>query len=367
MNDNLTRYFAIQKALKQLRTTEPKGNVARHLNTLAMFISGIVGSQKCNLPAIARKVPLHGKPQSRVRRMERWLSNKAIDTTLYYLPYLQALLQNLPEGHLVLVMDGSEAGRDCVLLSINVVYKKRALPLAWLIVKGKKGHLSQQTHIELVKKLAPILPKERDIVFLGDGEFDGTQLLTTLQELGWNYVCRTAKNVVLTEEGEKFKPTDLILQQGDRIELSDVGFTAAEYGPVLVCIVWEARWTEPLILVSNLDFLEEAYGYYQQRFRIETFFSDQKSRGFYLSHSHISDTVHLERLLIATCLSYIWMVCLGSWVVATGRLSLIHRSDRCDWSLFRIGLAWLEYCLNEDIPIWTQFAIPEHGGRKCVG
>lgn len=35
MNDNLTRYFAIQKALKQLWATAPKGNVARHLNTLA--------------------------------------------------------------------------------------------------------------------------------------------------------------------------------------------------------------------------------------------------------------------------------------------------------------------------------------------
>ena len=58
MSDNLRRYFAIQKALKSLRPTEPKGNVARHLNTLAMLIAGIIGSQKCHLPAVARKVPV---------------------------------------------------------------------------------------------------------------------------------------------------------------------------------------------------------------------------------------------------------------------------------------------------------------------
>src|ERR1044071_9940113 len=85
MSDNLRRYFAIQKALKSLRPTEPKGNVARHLNTLAMLISGIIGSQKCHLPAVARKVPVGGKPQSRVRRLERFLANRAIDSQTYYL------------------------------------------------------------------------------------------------------------------------------------------------------------------------------------------------------------------------------------------------------------------------------------------
>jgi hypothetical protein len=363
MSDNHRRYFAIQKALKSLRPTEPKGNVARHLNTLAMLIAGIIASQKCHLPAVAKKVPVGGKPQSRVRRLERFVANDAIDTKTYYLPYVQLLLQSLPPGPLVLVIDSSQAGRDCVFLSINVVYQKRALPLCWLVVKGKKGHLSEQTHIELVHKVADLLPADAAVVFLGDGEFDGVELLDTLQKQGWDYVCRTAKNVVLTEAGERFAPTDLLLEPGDRIELSEVGFTATEYGPVLVSIVWEASWKEPLLLVSNLDFLAEAYGWYRRRFRIETFFSDQKSRGFYLEHSHISNTAHLERLLMGTCLAYLWMVCLGAWVVQSGNLALIHRADRCDWSLFHIGLCWIEYCLNEGLPIWVHFALSKGGGK----
>jgi hypothetical protein len=366
MTDNLRRYFAIQAALKSLRPTEPTGHVARHLNTLAMLIAGIVGSGKCHLPAIAKKVPTGGKPQSRIRRMERFIANDAIDTQTYYLPYVKLLLDSLPEGPLALVIDGSEAGRRCVLLSINVIYKKRALPLCWMLVKGKKGHLSEQTHIQLVGKVAALLPPDRSVVFLGDGEFDGVELLATLQEQGWNYVCRTAKNVLLTEEGERFAPINLLLAPGDRIELPDVGFTAEEYGPVLVCIVWEARWKEPLILVSNLDFLTEALGWYRCRFRIETFFSDQKSRGFYLGHSHISDTQHLERLLIATCLAYLWMVCLGAWVVRTLRVPLIHRADRCDWSLFHIGWCWIEYCLNEGLPIGVPLTLSQQG-HKSVG
>jgi hypothetical protein len=34
---------------------------------------------------------------------------------------------------------------------------------------------------------------------------------------------------------------------------------------------------------------EEAIRYYQTRFRIETFFSDQKSRGFNIHKSHLED------------------------------------------------------------------------------
>ena len=159
MSDNLKRYCAIQKALKSLRPTEPKGNVARHLNTLAMLISAIIGSQKCHLPAIARKVPTGSKPQSRIRRRERFLANDAIDTTLYYLPYVQALLHSLPSGPLVLVLDGSEIGRNCVLLSINVVYKKRALPLCWLVAKARKGICRRRPTSHWYRKWLPYFPQ----------------------------------------------------------------------------------------------------------------------------------------------------------------------------------------------------------------
>ena len=45
MSDNRRRYLAMKHALKQLYTTEPQGNLARNLNTLAIAASGIVGSK----------------------------------------------------------------------------------------------------------------------------------------------------------------------------------------------------------------------------------------------------------------------------------------------------------------------------------
>ena len=57
-----------------------------------------------------------------------------------------------------------------------------------------------------------------------------------------------------------------------------------------------------------MDAAEEACRSYQKRFRIETFFSDQQSRGFPMHTSHLSDPQRLSRLLIAACLAYLWIV-----------------------------------------------------------
>jgi hypothetical protein len=81
----------------------------------------------------------------------------------------------------------------------------------------------------------------------------------------------------------------------------------ARYGPVTVVGVWASGYLEPIYLVTNLELGEEALACYRRRYGIETFFSDQKSRGFHLAHSHLSDPDRLSRLLIASCLAYLWM------------------------------------------------------------
>ncbi len=78
MSDNLRRYRAIRNALTQAYPTAPTGNFARHLQTLAALISGIVGSKSTQLPTLATKVPDGTKPESRVKRFARWIDNERI-------------------------------------------------------------------------------------------------------------------------------------------------------------------------------------------------------------------------------------------------------------------------------------------------
>jgi hypothetical protein len=147
------------------------------------------------------------------------------------------------------------------------------------------------------------------------------------------------------------------MQPGRLIELKEAYVTREAYGPIMVLCCWAKGYQAPLYLVSNLATAEEACRWYQKRFRIETFFSDQKSRGFHIHKSHISDPQRLSRLFIAACLAYIWIVYLGSLGETEGWREVIHRRKRCDVSLFQLGLRPLEHLLNEELPIPVQFHV----------
>jgi Transposase DDE domain len=359
MSDNLRRYQAIRNALTHAYPTPPTGNFARHLHTLAALISGIVGGKSTQLPHIATKVPDGRKPESRVKRFTRWLDNERIVEEVYFLPYAALLLTQLALETLVLVMDGSVVGRGCTALMIHVVYKGRALPLAWRVRQGPKGHFPEALHIAVVELIRTLIPEGAKVVLLGDGEFDGTALQATLNEAGWSYVCRTALSTTATWDGTTFRLDTLgaCLKPGRLIELKEVHVTREAYGPILLLCCWAKGYHEPLYLVSNMATAEEACRLYEKRFRIETFFADQKSRGFHIHKSHISDVQRLSRLLIAACLAYIWIVYLGSVCEKDQWRPIIHRSNRCDLSLFQLGLRLLEYFLNEDLPIPVQFHV----------
>lgn len=359
MSDNLRRYRAIREALTQCYPGQPSGTVTRHLITLAALISGIVGSKSTQLPHIAAKVPNGTKPESRVKRFARWFDNAHVLEEVYFLPYADVLLRHLALQTVVLVIDGSGVGRGCTALMIHVVYKGRALPLAWRVRHAPKGHFPEDLHIALVTLISELIPAGAQVVLLGDGEFDGTRLQQTLQQAGWSYACRTATSTVATWAGETFRLDALgaCLKPGRLIELKAVHYTREAYGPIMVLCCWAKGYQEPLYLVSNMATAEEACRLYEKRFRIETFFSDQKSRGFHIHKSHMSDVQRLSRLLIAACLAYIWVVYLGSVCEKEQWRPIIHRRQRCDLSLFQLGFRLLEYFLNEEMPIPVQFHV----------
>ena len=203
----------------------------------------------------------------------------------------------------MLVMDGRVVGRGCTALRIHVLSQGRALPLAWRVRQGPKGHCPEDLHIALVELMRACLPEGTQVVCLGDGECDGTTLQATRNEAGWCSACRTAQSTVATWAGETFRLDTLGAwsKPGTLIELQEVQITRDAYGPVMVLSCWAKGDQEPLYVVSKMDAAEEACRSDQKRFRIETFFSDQKSRGFDMQQSHISDPQRLSRLLIAAC------------------------------------------------------------------
>lgn len=359
MSDTYRRYRAIKQAIMQFYHPRPTGHREKHLNTLCALICGLVGGKHAHLSSIADHAPSNGaKQESLIERFRRFLKNDRQTIDAWMLPVAEQLLLTLASQPLVLVMDGSVVGRGCIALMLSVVYHGRALPLCWLVVEGKKGHFPQAMHQELLASVLAILPEGASVTFLGDGEFDGTQLQAALRLSNCRYVCRTASSIRISACGVSFRVADLGPPRGETLAVTPAWMTAEQYGPVSLLAIWEMAYEEPLYLITNMGDLEEAVQLYKKRPHIETFFSDLKSRGFHIHKSHLSEPARLCRLLLACCLAYIWVVYLGVCALRQDWKEQLHRQDRCDLSLFRLGLRLLARALKDHIPIPEGFLVP---------
>ena len=351
MTDRYRVYTKVKKTLKHMMKMEHQGQVV----TLAMMISGIVLSRNAQLSAMSSEIPTEAKEKSIEMRMRRWVKDE-IDVETVYMPFARQILEALAHSPLVLVMDGSQVGRGCMVLMVGVLYQKRALPIAWLVYKGKKGHASAERHKQALEKVCPLLPEDSEVVLLGDAEYDTTEMIEWIEKnTAWKYVLRTSPQIYVQTEQQEQPIRDYPLEKGKVLFLPQVGFTQTATLTLNVVGWWASRYEEPIFLVTNLDNPYQACRYYRRRFRIETFFSDQKSRGFHIHNSHLAEPARLSRLLIAACLAYIWIITQGLQVIADNNTSLIDRTERIDKSLFRLGLDWLKYALNKNLNFTPTF------------
>lgn len=351
MTDRDKVYTRVKKTIKQIMKLDHQGQIV----TLAMMISGIVMSRNAQLSAMSSEIPTDTKEKSIEMRMRRWVKGE-IDVEAVYMPFARQILEALSHLPLVLVMDGSQAGRGCMVLMVGVLYQKRALPITWLVYKGKKGHASAERHIQVLEKMIPVLSKGSQVVLLGDGEYDTTAMIAWVEEnTTWQYVLRTSPQIYIQTDEHNQPIRDYPLEKGKVFCLKNVGFTQTAAVTLHVISWWGTRYEEPIFLITNIDHPYHACRYYRRRFRIETFFSDQKGRGFHIHKSHLADPARLSRLLIAACLAYIWMITQGLRVIAEGNSPLIDRTDRIDKSLFRLGLDWIKYALKHCIEFQPLF------------
>ena len=244
-------------------------------------------------------------------------------------------------------------------LMVSVVWGKRSLPICWLVRKGKKGHMSEELHLEVLQQLAAILPKDSQAVLLGDGEFDGRELQAFCERQGWKYALRTAKsNTITTDEGETFVIGQLYPMPGhDHWLIEDVRFTQECYGPIN-CLVWHSsKHDEPIYLVSNLSWAKDMMDYYTRRFSIETLFGDIKSRGFNIHKVKIDDPDRLNVLLMVVCIAFLLVFALATFQAKLqGYLPKFLRKDRISaYSFFQIGLRAFQFFIKQQLRIFPQY------------
>ena len=310
MSDARRMNRAITQYLKQILSNTVQDS---HIYALAMMITGLIRGKSSHFDEIGRKSG-HGsgsKFPSRVKLIHRFIKNKHVTYETHFIPFIERVIASMGLKEFRLSIDSSKVGRGILILTVGLVYKKRVLPLAWALYKGRKGHSSVEKQLELLNQVVSLLPEGGTVILTGDGEFDGVGVIEWLKEHpSWQYALRTGKNIIVREKGEKEGDSleKLTPPAGEEKFLKGVFFTQKEVGVVNIAIVWDEGKKEHFYLVTDAQTLEETKKWYRRRFSIETLFSDSKTRGFGLDKSGIRHPERMARFVIAVFVAYIWML-----------------------------------------------------------
>lgn len=359
MSNEVRLYQTVSRTLNKFIPGMPEANRV----SLTYLVTGIIGSKSVQLSEIANKVVYAGKETSLVERFRRFLQNKNIVVRTEFMPFLDLILAGLNRERLVLAIDSTKVGGGCICLMVSVLYKSRALPFCWTVFKGKKGHSAEAIQLALLQTVRSLLPADQEVIILGDGEFDGSELIAWFkQQTGWEYVCRAAKTCKIFHQDKWLALTDMALADGEETFLTDILFTqTGQVGPLNLLVVWHEAEQCHWFFVTSLSDVREAKKWYSKRFTIETLFSDVKGRGFNLDKTRLWHPERVNRLIFATAIAYIFTVFLGVELIVAGPLEQLCRIDRFYHSLFHLGLKYLNHLLKSVLPIpeLTFFRAPD--------
>ena len=168
------------------------------------MVIGLIHSESINLTKWARYIQSRAKEaQSKQRRFSRWLHNPRINVQRLYSPLIQFALSGWESDEIYLSLDTSMLWNRYCLIRVAVVYRGRAIPVAWRVIEHSSSSVKIAAYKDLLKRAARLMPKGVKVILLGDRGFIDTQLMKLARlELNWHYRIRIKSDFWIWRPGK---------------------------------------------------------------------------------------------------------------------------------------------------------------------
>jgi hypothetical protein len=294
---------------------------------LVLWSAGIalVGAAGITQISALLALVLEQEEQTVFQRLREWYldaphkSGKArrdVEVTSCFGPLLRWIVSLwAPDSRqMVLVLDATTLGERWTILSISVVVRSCAIPVAWKVLGGhEKG--SWRPHWEgLLKHLDGSIPTDWQVVVMADRGLYARWLFQSICDCGWHPFLRLNVGIKARAIGEKdfdwvsrWTPTPGTHWKGE-VECF-VGKSSRVRGTLLMH--WEAGYQSPWIVLTDLKPHEAEVSWYGMRTWIETGYKDFKRGAWGWHHSKMQEASRVERLWLAMAVAQLWTVSVG--------------------------------------------------------
>jgi hypothetical protein len=298
---------------------------------LALWSVGMVLARSCALSAVSTflaqgvaRQPNTVRQQLREfcyeARAKRGGPRQALKVETCFAPLLAWVL-SWWEGHqLAVALDATTLGQRFVVWVLSVLYRGCAIPVAWTVLPAGEKHAWRREWLSMLRQVRAAVPRRFFVLVLADRGLYARWLFGRIVRLGWHPLLRI--NV-----GGTFRPAASAQYRPLRSFVPQVGSPWAGRGTAFVgprrrlnctwLARWEAGYTDPWLLLTDLAPTASEACWYGLRAWIEQGFKITKRAGWQWQRTRRTDPQRAARLWLAVAVATLWLLSVGGEADAT--------------------------------------------------
>ena len=275
---------------------------------------------------------------------------------------------------LVLAIDASSLKKLFVVLSISVVYRGCAIPIAWAILpEGQKGSW-KEPWLGLFRCFRGSTSADWLVIVAADRGLYARWLFEAIQACGWHPFLRINIQSKYRLLGTTdFRPMAQLLPAPGSLWSGKVTCFAVNSVEGTLLAYWGRNHLEPWLILTDLPPEHASAAWYGMRSWIEDSFKDLKRDGWQWQRTRMSDPTRAMRLWLALAIASLWVISLGGQADALlpaydfSHLPLTHIARRTkshprpprQISCFARGLICLLMAFIQQKPVSLGIFLPE--------
>ena len=312
---------------------------------IAAFLIAIIQQNTSNLARLAGVLDLKAKPESKYKRLKRFLKDAPLDYAIFA-KLMLAIVK--PTGKYILALDRTEwkYGKVWVnILTLSIVVGNTSIPLYWQTL-NRKGNSTCGEKQAIIDRYIKEFGVERIKYFCADREFDGIEFVRYSDKKSVPFRMRLKVSMPITDKKGKLMKCGKLLRTL-KIRENYKLRRARKYGGVKVYVeVERGRDAKESVIVISSENSSQILLDYKQRWKIETLFQNLKSRGFELEETHLTEAAKIDQLFGVLALAAAWATKTGELGSAENPIE-IKNNGRAQKSLFRLGCEIIQEVLFE--------------------
>lgn len=306
-------------------STAFEGMSQSQARVLALYSYGMVMTQRCGQRIVTLFLALllgveAGNIRQRLRewtyeaQQKRGKKRRTVEVESHFAPLLRWVMRSWEKPkQVVLALDVTYLRDRHTILTVSVVYRACAIPVAWRVLKSNEKGAWHPLWVALLKGLHPAVAKSCTVMVLCDQGLYSKRLFEVICQLHWHPLMRIRTQGLYRRQGAKhWHPLDKIAFRGMKSKWLQAQCFKADPLRCTLWVQWLAQYDQPCLLVTDLAPKQVKGNPYALRTWMESGFKDLKRGGLRWEQTKMTVPLRLERLLFVMALAMFWLVRQGS-------------------------------------------------------